>query len=203
MMKDTNLLIQKYFEENYFVQSNIDSFNSLIEWRLQKIVDEQGEAIPAVVPPDVEEVKFRFGKLSVGKPRIIEADGADRILTPMEARLRNLTYAAPVFIEVELVIDGKEREREIVQIAELPIMLKSTNCYLNKLNKEELIKLGEDPNDPGGYFIIDGTERVLVLLEDLAPNTVFAKKEKTGPSTHTARIFSAIVIRDAFHHPRT
>ena len=129
-MKNKNLLIKKYFEENYFVQSNIDSFNSLIEWRLQKIVEEQGEAIPAVVPPDVEEVKFRFGKLTIGKPRIVEADGADRILYPMEARLRNLTYSAPIFLEVELVIDGKEREREIVQVAELPVMLKSNNCYL-------------------------------------------------------------------------
>ncbi len=197
-MKNSQNLLKQYFKENYFVQSNIDSFDSLVDWRFQKIIDDQKEAVPSVIPPDVEEVRFKFGKLSIGKPTITEADGSERELKPNEARLRNLTYAAPVFLEVELWIDGKERERDIVKIADLPIMIKSKTCPLHKKSDSELIEIGEDPNDPGGYFIIDGTERYLVLLEDLAPNTIFAKKETSGPMTHSARIFS---INESFKLP--
>ncbi|MBT3582915.1 DNA-directed RNA polymerase subunit B'' [Candidatus Woesearchaeota archaeon] len=190
-MIDKKLLVQKFFEEHSLVDSNIASFNSFINNQIQQIVSDQKEAIPAVVPPDVEEVKFEFGAVQVKKPTVVEADGSERILLPMEARLRNLTYASKVFIEVGIVVDGKERERTEVEIAELPVMLRSELCHLSGMNKKELVGAGEDPNDPGGYFIIDGTERVLVYLEDLAPNTVFAKKEKTGPMTHKVSLFSA------------
>ena len=190
-MIDKKLLVEKFFEEHSLVDSNIASFNEFISNQIQQIVNDQKEAIPAVVPPDVEEVKFEFGAVQVKKPTIVEADGSERILLPMEARLRNLTYASKVFIEVGIVVDGKERERTEVEIAELPVMLRSNLCHLSGMNKKELVGAGEDPNDPGGYFIIDGTERVLVYLEDLAPNTVFAKKEKTGPMTHKVSLFSA------------
>ncbi|MEK6807623.1 MAG: DNA-directed RNA polymerase subunit B'' [Nanoarchaeota archaeon] len=187
----SELLIKKYFEENNIVKSNIESFNSFIEWRLQKIVDEVGHATPAVIPPEAEDVKIVFGKVKIEQPSITEADGAKRKLIPSEARLRDLTYAAPILLEISLMIDGKERERTEVQIVDLPIMLKSKLCYLAGMNREDLITAGEDPLDHGGYFLINGTERVLTLLEDLAANTVFVDRVKTGPTTHKARIFSA------------
>ena len=184
-------LVKRFFEENNFVQSNIESFNDFIDWRLQKLIDEISEATPAVIPPEAEEVKIVFGKIRIEKPSVIEADGTKWKILPVEARIRNLTYAAPVYMEISLVIDGKERERSEVQICDLPIMLKSKYCYLNGLGREELIAAGEDPYDSGGYFIINGTERSLVLLEDLAANTIFVQKAKAGPVTHTANVYSA------------
>lgn len=198
--EDKNALVSKFFEENNFVQSNIESFNDFIGWRLQKLVDELGEATPSVIPPEAEEVKIVFGKVRIEKPSVMEADGTKWKILPVEARVRNLTYAAPVFLEVALVIDGKERERAEVQICDLPIMLKSKYCYLHGLNKDELIVAGEDPYDAGGYFIINGTERTLVLLEDLAANTIFTKKEKSGPITHVASVYSA---SDLYKMPHT
>ena len=188
---DKKLLITKFFEENSLVGSNIASFNDFIDNQLQQIINDVKEAIPAVVPPDVEEVKFEFGTITLRRPTIVEADGSERDLFPMEARLRNLTYSSKVFLEVGLVIDGKERERAEVEIAEIPVMLKSKLCHLSELNADQLIESGEDPEDAGGYFIIDGTERVLVYLEDLAPNTVFSKKITSGPMTHKVSLFSA------------
>ena len=190
-MDNKELLIRKYFEEHSFVEDNIKSFNSFAEWRLQRIVNEISHAVPAVIPPDAEEVKFVFEKIRIEKPSIIEADGAKRRILPSEARLRNLTYSAPVFLEITLLVDGKERERTEVQIAELPVMIKSSLCYLKNMGAEEMIAAGEDIFDNGGYFIINGTERILILLEDLAPNTIFVSKETTGPATHSAKIFSA------------
>ena len=191
MSKSKIDIVQRYFEDNNFVQSNIESFDSFVDWRLQKLVDEIKEAVPAVIPPDAEEVKFIFGNVRVEKPSLIEADGAKRVILPTEARMRDLTYAASVYVEISLIIDGKERERQEVKIMELPIMLKSKYCYLYGLSKDDLIKAGEDPYDTGGYFIINGTERVLVLLEDLASNQVFVDSEESGPITHIARVFSA------------
>jgi DNA-directed RNA polymerase beta subunit len=79
-------------------------------------------------------------------------------------------------------------------------MLKSKYCHLNSKSKEELMKLGEDPDDPGGYFIINGTEKVLIMVEDLAANKFLVNKEKTGPSPFVGKIFSE---RGAFKIPHT
>ena len=114
--EDKIALVTKFFEENNFVQSNIESFNDFIDWRLQKLVDELGEATPSVIPPEAEEVKVVFGPVRIEKPSIIEADGTKWKILPVEARLRNLTYAAPVYMEMSLVVDGKEKERTEVQI---------------------------------------------------------------------------------------
>lgn len=185
-------VIKEFFEKNKFIQSNIDSYNNFIDVKINKIIEESKDsAIPAVIPPNVEEVKFVFGEIKVKSPVIVEADGSERALFPSEARMRNLTYAAPVVLEVSLEMDGKERDRAEVIVANIPIMLKSKICRLEGLTGQELIEAGEDPTDPGGYFIVNGTERVLTLLEDLAPNRVFAKVEDVGAVTHSARIFSS------------
>ena len=191
-MKNKRILIKKFFEETRFVKSNIDSYNSFVDWRMQKVINAEKELMPAVIPVDAEEVKFEFGELTLRKPIIVEADGAERPLYPGEARMRNLTYSAPVFLEIALIVDGKERDRAEVKIAEIPVMVNSKLCYLSGLTQDELILAGEDPMDPGGYFIVNGTERALVLLEDLAPNQINVSKEKTGPVTHTAKVFSSI-----------
>ena len=188
---DKRIIVKKFYEENGFVKSNIDSYNSFIEWRMQKIVDSEKELMPAVIPVETEEVKFVFGDISIKKPVITEADGSERPLYPSEARMRNLTYTAPVILEVALLMDGKERDRAEVQIAEVPVMIGSKLCYLEGLSKQELINHGEDPMDPGGYFIINGIERALVLLEDLAPNRILIE-EDSGAITHTAKVFSSI-----------
>jgi len=51
---------------------------------------------------------------------------------------------------------------------------------MKNMPRDQLIKSGEDPDDPGGYFIIKGTERVLIGLEDLAPNRIITAKEKVA-----------------------
>ena len=141
--------------------------------------------------------------IMVGRPVIKEANGATHDLYPMEARLRNLNYSAPINLEFTLIEDGIEREPEKVHIGDLPVMVKSKKCNLHKDNVEMdrepteeeldkfLIKMGEDLCDPGGYFIIGGTERALISLEDLAPNRVMVElNERYGTSLHVAKVFS-------------
>ncbi len=141
--------------------------------------------------------------ISVQRPIIKEANGATHDLFPMEARLRNLNYSAPIWLEFTVVEDGIEKEAEKVHIGDLPIMIKSKKCNLHPDNIETdrepsaeeldkfLVDQGEDLCDPGGYFIIGGTERALISLEDLAPNRVMVElNERYGTSLHVAKVFS-------------
>ncbi len=104
--------------------------------------------------------------------------------------MRKITYSAPVFIEVSAHINDVQRESFVTQVGNIPIMLKSNFCHLNKMSREELIEKGEDPDEPGGYFIINGTEKVLIGVEDLAPNQFIVEKESTSTSEYSGKVFS-------------
>lgn len=187
---DRSILINKYFEEKQFVESSIQSFNIFIEKGLAEVVAENREVEPSIIPHNIESFKIRFGKISVGKPQVVEADGSKRLIYPSEARLRKLSYSAPIFLEVSSYINDVQRENFIAEIGKLPIMLRSKHCNLDELSAEELIKSGEDPSDPGGYFIINGTEKVLVTIEDLAANNFLVERNKTSKKL-IGRLFSS------------
>lgn len=189
MNKYSEILLKKYFEEHSFVASTIASFNNFVDYELQNIIEQNKVIEPTIIPHNIDEFKIRFDKIWVTKPEIIEADGSKRAVYPSEARLRKLSYSAPIFIEVSAHINGIQRESFVTQIGSLPIMLHSKYCHLSGLNKEELIQKSEDPNDLGGYFIINGTERVLISIEDLAANK-FLVEEDTSAHKFIGKLFS-------------
>jgi len=189
-MSVAKTLIKKFFEENSFVNSNIESFNYFVEKQLSDVLDENKEVIPTIIPPNVESFKIKLDKIWVTKPEITEADGSKRPIFPAEARLRKISYAAPIFIEVSAHVNDIQRESFTTQIGSLPIMLHSTYCHLKGMSKQELIEKGEDPAEPGGYFIINGTERVLVNIEDLCSNHFMVDKDVGGVSTFVGKLFS-------------
>ncbi|MCD6547010.1 MAG: DNA-directed RNA polymerase subunit B'' [Nanoarchaeota archaeon] len=191
MDKETSqFLLKKYFESRSFVDHNINSFNKFIKYGMQRVIDEVGEIVPDILPIGVRDLKIKFGKVWVEKPIIKEADGSRRKIMPIEARLRNLTYEAPILVEMSVIQSGEEKDKQTVQIGSIPIMLRSENCYLHGLSKEELIEAGEDPSDPGGYFIINGTERVVVIVEDLVTNKLLVDEQKTGTFPYVGKLFS-------------
>ncbi|MBS7633699.1 DNA-directed RNA polymerase subunit B, partial [Candidatus Bathyarchaeota archaeon] len=97
-------------------------------------------------------------------------------------------------LEMTPVIDGREQDTELVYIGNIPVMLKSKLCFLSQLSREELMAAGEDPDDPGGYFVVNGSERVIVAMEDLAPNRVIIDMDEKGAApVYQAKIFSTTV----------
>src|SRR3989337_3575114 len=96
-----HLVMKKYLEEHSLVESNIISFNNFIDKRMQEIVTEIGETI------NNEDFEIKLGKISIGRPKIIEADGSSSLITPTEARLRNLTYAAPLYLDLTVKKDDQ------------------------------------------------------------------------------------------------
>jgi len=190
MVKEYREIMQTYFRDYPFIESNIKSFNDFIEKQLQKLVEEIGDIVPTIIPQEVESFVIKLKKIWIEKPSIIEADGSKRDIYPNEARLRNLTYAVPVYLEVSAYVDDVQRENFTTMVGKIPVMLKSKYCHLYGLKKDELIQRGEDPNEVGGYFIINGNERVLITVEDLASNRVFVEKKDVGPSEYICKVFS-------------
>ncbi len=177
-------LTADYLRGNSLVKQYLDSYDKFVEEGLQKVVDAQ-----EYIEPQIEGLILKLGKIRVEKPRVIEVDGSSRICYPSEARVRDLSYTAPLFLEITPVIHGSEKRTEEVFVGELPVMAKSKLCYLAGKSEEELIGLGEDPLDPGGYFVVNGTEKSLMTLEDLAPNRILVSREKDGKLVQ-AKIFS-------------
>jgi DNA-directed RNA polymerase subunit B" len=190
---DRRELSKAYFTRRKIAQHHIDSFNVFLDQGLQKVIDEQGFIATDIedVERNIEPVKVKLGKIRVGNPVVREADGSVEPLFPTEARLRNITYAAEIFLEMSIVRGEVEEEAIEVNVGQLPIMIGCNKCNLARLGSEDWVKNGEDPMDPGGYFIINGTERVLMTLEDLAPNKIMVEyDDRYGDQIEVAKVFS-------------
>lgn len=189
--QDSWSLMRRFFQEKGLERQHIESYNDFIDQGLQAVVDEVGE-----IPVETEEyaLKIKLGKIEMGSPRAIEVDGSERQIYPMEARVRNLTYSSPLHLEMTPIVGNREGSAEMVYIGDFPVMLKSKICPTSRLTPDEIKSIGEDSFDPGGYFIVNGSERVVVALEDLAPNKILVDVEKTGATpTYKAKIFSTTV----------
>lgn len=117
--------------------------------------------------------RLRLTNVTCEKPRWVDKlTGVSEVMTPNMARLRNLTYCSPFYVDLEHRIfevheDGTEEEMdsqkyENLPLCELPVMLKSEYCWLNNCTERELCDYSECPYDNGGYFIVNGSEKVIV-----------------------------------------
>ncbi len=184
-LNDRWILVEAYVKEYSLIRHQLESFNDFIERKLQQIIEEVD-----IINTEIKGLYVKLEKIEIGRPRVKEADGSENIIYPMEARLRNLTYAAPLYLTMTLYVNDEESSRERVYIGDLPIMVKSKYCNLYGLKPSDLIKKLEDPEDPGGYFIINGSERVIVSQEDLAPNKPFYDYGEKASITHVGKVIS-------------
>lgn len=129
---------------------------------------------------------LRYTNITVGKPSL-EQDLIVEDITPQQCRLRDMTYAAPISVDVEYTRgkeivsrkSGKNGQGGIV-IGRLPLMLRSSRCVLHGKTEEELARLGECPLDPGGYFVVRGTEKVILIQEQLSKNRIIIDIDSKG-----------------------
>ena len=184
-------ITKNMLETEGVARQHLNSYNEFIEVGLQSIIDEIGGLeVEAIGNP----YRVKFGKLEVGQPRVVEIDGSVSNILPLEARLRDLTYSAPLYLDMVMEEKGVAIDSQRQHIGDLPVMVKSKLCSLHNLTEDQLIEIGEDSHDPGGYFIVHGSERVVVGLEDLSPNKVLVDIDKTGTTTtFKSRIYSSIV----------
>ena len=179
-------VVEAFLKENHVTKHHVDSYNEFVNKKVHKIIEEFNE-----IEVSKEGMSIKFHKIRLESPKAVEADGSAREITPTECRLRKRTYAARMFVEMSLLDDGVEKDRDTIYIGDLPVMVRSDLCYLKDMTPDELVKAKEDSNELGGYFIINGSEKVLVSVEDLAPNRlIVSKEEKGGKNVVAGRIFS-------------
>ncbi|WP_135533896.1 MULTISPECIES: DNA-directed RNA polymerase subunit B'' [Halostella] len=196
--EDRRSISKEYFGKERLAEHHYRSFNAFLNRGMQEVVNEKETIDTDIGDKEGEEpVHVELGDVRIVTPRVREADGSEELLYPQEARLRNITYAAPVFMEMEIVKgDPEEGEDRVVdstetKVGRMPIMVGSDKCNIAGFSDEELIEIGEDPADPGGYFIVNGSERVLMTSEDLAPNKILAEYDtKYGDEIQVAKTFS-------------
>ncbi|GAA6024545.1 hypothetical protein JCM10207_008269 [Rhodosporidiobolus poonsookiae] len=217
-------VIAAYFADKTLVSQQIDSFNEFVNNTMQELVDESGALIldqhmqHTGKSGDVtKRYELNFGQIYLSKPTQTEADGTVAPMFPNEARLRNLTYSAPLYIDVKkrvLTQEGDEPDPETgelawveereddadladvedkIYIGKVPIMLQSSFCILDNLAEKDKLELNECPYDKGGYFVINGSEKVLIAQERMATNRVYVfAKSQPSPISYLAEIRSAV-----------
>ncbi|KAK9056089.1 hypothetical protein SSX86_027177 [Deinandra increscens subsp. villosa] len=158
MNVDKFQLIPEYLKVRGLVKVHVDSFNHFIESEIKKIVAANNIVTFGFDP----HVYLRYKNVRVAEPYVL-SDGVDRKLYPQECRLADMTYAAPIYVNIEYS-SGKDSCLKEVLIGRMPIMLKSLRCRLHSKDEDELAKLGECPLDPGGYFVVKGNEKVPIML---------------------------------------
>ncbi|NBO09008.1 MAG: hypothetical protein EBV30_06620 [Actinobacteria bacterium] len=130
------------------------------------------------------EVHLEFGNIQFKKPTIFENNGAVLPMMPNDARLRNLTYAAPLFVDINVTYietdnahGGKKSVRKRlfpnVHMGKIPVMVGSEYCLLNDQHHVNPARVGECAEDMGGYFIVQGGERVCISQERMSENRPF------------------------------
>ena len=190
-------VLDKYFKQNGLVKQQLDSYNKFTT-DIEQVIKEYGNFTIKVEPQfrvgedfhDEERWDFKFSEeLYKTTTNHTEPDNKIVKVNPMMCRLRDLNYESLVkidlqysryFVNTKLGEDKLKDKRQIpkIQLADIPVMVRSSWCRLNQTDKEEKIQLGECEMDQGGYFIVRGSEKVVVGQERMAYNFVYTFKTK-------------------------
>lgn len=182
-------ILEDYFNKYGFVRHQIESFDQFITSGIQRVISEEPPIVVIPLKPG-QRYTVKFDQVYISPATLIEEDRTLRNVYPSEARIRDLTYDAPIYVNITEILEEESETGEMVVIEEnvhrrqvigrVPIMLRSTACNLYNCTPEERIKAGECENDPGGYFIIRGKERVLVGQLRGIYNQTIVMKQKAG-----------------------
>jgi DNA-directed RNA polymerase II subunit RPB2 len=203
--KDTWDVIDNYFSTTpYFLtKHHLDSYNDFVANKVLSTVKVLNNSFIVIKNENNTKntINTYIGGLEgkdifINKPTIVE-NGEARLLYPNEARLRDMTYQSEVFANIHVAItqeiEGQndkvyEKVFNNVKIGALPIMLHSKLCVLHDQPEEVLREMGECQYDQGGYFVVDGKEKVIVAQERIATNRIFISKSKDLKYSHEGLI---------------
>jgi len=183
-------ILDKYFIDNKSIDSisplvkhQIDSYNKFINTTLPQIISGFN---PIKITTKQNEIDNKIQKININvlnpsltKPIYQLPDGTQTIMTPYIARMNNLTYSSALYVNVHIVIEYLNEENTPVKIdkyvnnvyiGKIPIMVRSNACILHQVPG-----LGDSNNnecryDYGGYFIVNGNEKVLIMQDRINEN---------------------------------
>jgi len=220
-------IISMYFKDNptALIDHHLVSYNDFFDTGIKQLFKEKNP-IRFIKDQDETTNEFQYqaylymggknaDRFYYGKPVIYDDDDNEHIMYPNEARLRNMSYAFTIHIDLEVDFKIKvydkggrvsyENEETIIvpkiYLGKFPIMLQSDMCILKGLSPEVRYNMGECRNDLGGYFIIDGKEKVIICQEKFADNTLYIQDKVSDVYSYSAKIRS--VSEDASKPIRT
>ena len=190
-------LIQSYYKNRHLeqlVRHQIESYNHFMNYQIFRTIEMFN---PLIIRPSDDneyyssvsgkwglEIELKFSNFCIIRPQINENNGAVKIMFPQEARLRDFSYSSQSMIDVNVtytVRNGPDMQNENkihrsfpkIQLGKIPIMLRSSACMLTQYDYIDTPHTGECTHDPGGYFIINGSEKTILGQERPAENTVY------------------------------
>jgi DNA-directed RNA polymerase II subunit RPB2 len=188
------ILIEAYFKHKHLkqlVKHQLESYNYFVNNQIQQTIEMFNPLIIASEHDYIKElnlyrleIEITFENFSIYRPQIYENNGSTKIMFPQEARLRNFSYSSAMTLDLNIkyIIRNGENYKNVlnyqkkiknVHIGKLPIMLKSDLCVLNQYKHLNHNETGECYMDPGGYFIINGSEKTCISQERAAENQIY------------------------------
>ena len=187
-------IINSYFSNQHLkqlIRHQIESYNDFISRQIPHTI-EMFNPVQIVSEQDYNKILKKYGlevyvnfeNFSLHRPQIHENNGAAKIMFPQEARLRNFTYASNMTVDLNIkyvVRNGDDLDNvqtfykvlPKIHIGKLPIMLRSNICVLSQYKHLTSEIIGECNMDPGGYFIINGSEKTCLGQERAAENQIY------------------------------
>jgi DNA-directed RNA polymerase beta subunit len=203
--------------DDYLIKHQLDSFNDFKDRLLANIIQHYNPIkLNYLQQPNGQfqySIELRFGDIHLAPASIHENNGSLKVMLPNEARKRSFTYSAnqyvDLYIKTMVLVEGTTYEIEEkclkkIQFGKIPIMLHSNHlCVLSKKDNQTLKDFEECIYDRGGYFIVNGSEKVLVSQERKWENKVYCFKSSKSQNkySHTAEISS--IGHDDFYNPKT
>jgi DNA-directed RNA polymerase beta subunit len=188
------IFIESYFKQKHLkqlVKHQLESYNYFVNNQIQNTIEMFN---PLLISSDHDyikefnmhrlEIEINFENLCIYRPQIYENNGSTKIMFPQEARLRNFSYSSSMTIDLDIkysVRNGEnfknvlnfQKKIKNIHIGKIPIMLKSDLCVLNQYKHLDHNETGECYMDPGGYFIINGSEKTCIGQERAAENQIY------------------------------
>uniref|UniRef100_A0A8C2K2T1 DNA-directed RNA polymerase subunit beta n=1 Tax=Cyprinus carpio TaxID=7962 RepID=A0A8C2K2T1_CYPCA len=191
-------LLPAFLKVKGLVKQHIDSFNYFINVEIKKIMKANEK-----ITSDADPMWYlKYLNIYVGMPDVEESFNVTRPVSPHECRLRDMTYSAPITVDIEYTRGSQRIIRNALPIGRMPIMLRSSNCVLTGKTPMEFSKLNECPLDPGGYFIVKGQEKVILIQEQLSKNRIIVEQDRKGAvgasvtsSTHEKKSRTNMIVK--------
>jgi DNA-directed RNA polymerase II subunit RPB2 len=195
--KDIECIISKYFNKKHVLTDHqISSYNHLIDEILPNILNQIFPIVVTEFNETIHSITINLTKITTQTPHYVENNGSSKIMTPQIARLRNDTYSLSILMDLDVILSVKEGDNitELtpnhltnVLLGKIPIVVKSKYCVTNSMD------CGECPNDPGGYVIINGNEKVIISQEKIANNRlqVYPNQKQNKKYSLVAEVRSA------------
>jgi DNA-directed RNA polymerase III subunit RPC2 len=199
-LKDKWRLLPHFLQLRSLMRQHIDSFDHFVNVELKQIV--QSESAREIRSEHDPNFYLRYTDCWVGEPKFVEDSYVDTALTPFQCRLRDCTYSAPIYVNVRYTRGRQIVDKKNVIVGRMPIMLRSEKCMLRNKTESQLAEMKECPYDPGGYFIVKGVEKVILIQEQLSKNRVILEQDAKGEicasitsSTHERKSKAYILMK--------